>query len=144
LFKCLRPIVNVLHSLSTNEALRDSVSHVSPVNFLVIYLCIRTLYLPGVSARKGRFLRYRDPSICAYSLAISAPFLVKFRESGLTDGQICEGKLRRPNRYLRMYRELPQKTQDLRRYPSYSRDDGRADQNNGRITLGARPCDKTN
>ena len=66
LFKWLRPVVNVLYFLSTNRALRDSVSLVSPVNFLVIYSCIRTLYPLGVSARKGRFLRHRDPSNCAY------------------------------------------------------------------------------
>ena len=28
LFRWLRPVVNVLHALSTNEAIRDSVSHV--------------------------------------------------------------------------------------------------------------------
>ena len=117
LFKWLRPVVNVLHSLSTNEALRGSVSHVSPVNFLVIFSCIRTLYPPGVSARKGRFLRHRDPSICAYLLRYFAPFLVKFenrdsqtakyvRESydALIDIFECiESFLRR----LRIYTDIP-------------------------------------
>ena len=34
LFKWLKPVVNVLHALSTNEVLRDSVSHVSLATFI--------------------------------------------------------------------------------------------------------------
>ena len=64
LFKWLKPVVNVLHALSTNDVLRDSVSLVSLATFVIVF--ILELYPPGVSTRKGDFLRYRDPSIRAY------------------------------------------------------------------------------
>jgi len=64
LFKCLRPVVNVLHALSTVPILSDSGSFVSLATFLVIYSMY--LYFPGVSARKSCFLRYRDLFIRAY------------------------------------------------------------------------------
>jgi hypothetical protein len=37
LFKCLRPVVNVLHALSTEPVLRDSASLVSHTQFLIIH-----------------------------------------------------------------------------------------------------------
>ena len=67
LFKWLRPVVNVLHSLSTNEALRGSVSHVSPVNFLVIF----SMYSNSLSSRCFRLQRPFSPPSGSFYLCAS-------------------------------------------------------------------------
>ena len=79
----------------------------------------------------GILLSVRIPSSLSHALS----------HLGLLDGQICEGELRRPSRYLRMHRELSQKTQDIYRYSAYSRDDWGCGQDIGRTTLGARASD---
>ena len=66
LFKWLRSIVNVLHALSTNEAIRDSVAHVSPTRTVIIHSVYLNSVSTGVSAGKGCFLWYRGSSIREY------------------------------------------------------------------------------
>jgi hypothetical protein len=73
LLKWLKPVVNVLHALSTNAVLTNSSSLVSSATFLIIHhVYLNTLY-PGVSSRKGGFLRHRNPSIRAYLLRFLRP-----------------------------------------------------------------------
>ena len=105
----LRPVVNVLHALSTKEwkevlqVLRGSVAHVNRENAPYHSFGVLKRSVLGISSSNGGFLRYRDPSICEY-LVIS---ILLLSQSRLPDGQICKGKLRSPSRYLRMHRELP-------------------------------------
>ncbi len=64
LFKWLAPVVKVLHALSTNKALSEHASLVSPANvFLTFISHSRTLFPLGISTSQGGFLWYRDPSI---------------------------------------------------------------------------------
>ena len=53
LFNCLGPIIKVLHAFSTNEILKDAVSHVSPGMFLVIY-CVDLNFLSARCFRPQR------------------------------------------------------------------------------------------
>jgi hypothetical protein len=116
LFKWLRPVVNVLHSLSTNEVLRDSVSYVSPANFLIFH--VFELSIPQVfPSAKAVFSAVGILLSVRISLVITVPFLVKFenrdfqtakyvRESydALVDIFECiENFLRR----LRIYTDVP-------------------------------------
>ena len=63
LVKWLKPVVNVLHAISTNKAFIDKASHVSPQLLLFFFL---TIYSQGSSTSKCSFLRYQYPVIRAY------------------------------------------------------------------------------
>ena len=93
LLKWLRPVVNVLHALSTNSVLSDIGSRVSAEMFHIIHSRTRTFDSSGVSSLNGDFFWHRDPSICAYLPRYLRPHL----HSGLPGGQVCEGELRRPS-----------------------------------------------
>ena len=130
LFNWLGPIIKVLHAFSTNEILKDTVSHVCLGIFLVIYcvdltfLSIHQVFPPSkmVLSAIGVLLSVR------VSLVLSPPHSLHL---GLPDGQACGGRLRRPSRYLRMRRELPQTIQDLYRESAYPRVKRDSDQDNG-------------
>jgi hypothetical protein len=103
LFNWLRPVVKVLHALSTNEALKDTASHVRIVPrhlFRKVELSIHQVFSPSktVLSAIGVLLSVR------ISLLISAR---AFSRPRLLDGQTCRDRLRRSSRYLRMHRELP-------------------------------------
>ena len=70
LLKWLRPVVNVLHVLSTNSVLSDISTLVSAAMFRcyihIIHSRTRTFDPSGVSSLNGDFFRHWDPSICAY------------------------------------------------------------------------------
>jgi len=70
LFKWLKPIVEVLYTLSSNKVLGDSVSSVNPASFILIILVTDTLS-QGVSTRKKSPLRHPKTSIRAFL----SPFL---------------------------------------------------------------------
>ena len=108
LYKWLKPVVDVLHAISTNEAFSNKSSHVSPATSVIFRL----------NSLSSRYFRpQRRSSLLSISCypCVSPFFLcpTPFLPSELLDGQGCEGKLRRLGRYLRMYREFPQTTQDL-------------------------------
>ena len=66
LLKWLRPVVNVLHALSTNSVLSDIGILVSAAMFHIIHSRTRTFDSSGVSSLNGDFFRHWDSSICAY------------------------------------------------------------------------------
>ena len=66
LLKWLRPVVNVLHALSTNSVLSDIGILVSAAMFHIIHSRTRTFDSSGVSSLNGDFFRNWDSSICAY------------------------------------------------------------------------------
>jgi hypothetical protein len=88
LFKWLRPVVHVLHAISTNKAFSDRASHVNPPISVI-------LLLDNLSLRCFRLQRRSYPlSISCYpcvSLLLSPP--TSFSLPELLDGQGCEGKL---------------------------------------------------
>ena len=108
LFKWFKPVITVLHTLSTNETLSGIASHVSPATLVIFIL---TLYLQGISPGKGGLLWHRHPSLREYFPHYLRPNPCS--HSKPPDGQGCKRKLRRISRYLRMYREFPQTTQYL-------------------------------
>ena len=63
LFKWLNPIVNVLHTLTSNNVLGDSASSVNPTTFLFTIILATYTLLQGVSTCKGSPLRYPKPTI---------------------------------------------------------------------------------
>src|SRR6267154_915556 len=101
LFKCLKPVVGVLHAISTNKAFSDKASHVSPATS-------DTRLLENLSSRCFRLQRLSSPQSMSCYPCVSPCFFrpTPFSPSELPDGQGCEGKLRCPCQYLRMHRKL--------------------------------------
>jgi hypothetical protein len=78
LFKWLKPVVNVLHALSTNDALKDSVSLVSLATFLIICILEHSI-LQAFPPAKAIFCGIGILLSVRICLIISAPFLVTSR-----------------------------------------------------------------
>ena len=105
LFKWIRPVVEVLYTLSSNEAIGDTASLVSPMTAVLYFLDILypRYFRPQKqsSAVLGFFYPYVTSSLSpSHSLSHLA----------LPDGQIRESELRCLGRHLRMHRELPRTT----------------------------------
>ena len=123
LFKWLRPVVNVLHALSTNAlaVLSNTGSLVSPVTFCIIHSAYLNLTPPRCFLPQWLFSPVSRSCYPCVSPSLSPPYSLS--HLGLPDGQGCEGELRRSSRYFRMYRELPQTTWNLYRHSAPSCDD---------------------
>jgi len=96
LIKWLQPIVSGLYTLSNSSALRDGVNLVSPGKFLQV----RSLTVPS-NAVVCRFSpldqRFSLGSVSYYLYVSSHTLPIGTSDiRGLPDGQVCEGKLRRP------------------------------------------------
>ena len=79
LFKWLRPVVDVLHALSTNPILSDGGCLVSPPTFLVIqFMCLNTLSPQVFPPAKAVFSGIGILLSVRISRIISAPFIVTF------------------------------------------------------------------
>jgi hypothetical protein len=115
LFKWLKPVVDVLHRLSTNDVLSGSSGLVSSARLLVIHPVYMNTLCPVFSAGEGSLLQYRDPSIRVYLSRYLRPtpcHIRSFQEAkyvresydALVDIFECiENFLRR----LRVYTEIP-------------------------------------
>lgn len=103
LFKWLKPVIQVLHALSTNETLSGIASSVSPATLVIFHLHLDPL--EGVSSYEGGLLWYQRPSIREYLRHRFRRNLCSRSEP--PDRQGRERKLRCLGRYLRMYREFP-------------------------------------
>jgi hypothetical protein len=97
LFKWLRPVVEVLHALSTNEVLKDTVSHVSPGTHLIICSVGLNLLSTRCFHPQRRFYQL----LGSFYLCVSLHYLYPHTSHlGPQDGQASGDRLRRPSRYL--------------------------------------------
>ena len=67
LLKWLKPVVNVLHALSTNEVFKACVGHVSPATFLIIH----SVYLNTLSPRRIHPRKRFSPVLGFFYLCVS-------------------------------------------------------------------------
>ena len=140
LFKWLKPIVTVLHTISTSEVLGDGVSS---VNLIICHHPYRLHSTLDDSTRKGSLHRHPKTSIRAFL----PPYLRhSLSHPELLDGQGREKKLRFPSRYFQVHRELPYTTQHLYRNSAHSgsRSDRDSHQDNSRTNHCPCSCDRTN
>jgi hypothetical protein len=104
LFKWLRPVVNVLHAISTNAVLSDTGSLVSPATFRIIHFAYLNFLSPRFFLPQRRFSSVSRSFYPCVSPSLSSPYSLS--HSGLPGGQGREGELRRSSRSFRMHREL--------------------------------------
>jgi len=96
LIKWLQPIVSGLYTLSNSSALRDGVNHVSPSKFLQVRS--QTVLSNAVVCRFSPLDQRFSLGSVSYYLYVSFHTLPIGTSDirDLPDGQVCEGKLRRP------------------------------------------------
>ena len=96
LIKWLQPLVTGLYTLSNSSALREGVNLVSPSKFLQV-LSLTVLSNAVVCRFSPLDQRFSLGSVSYYPYASFHSFPVGSSDiRGLPDGQVCEGKLRRP------------------------------------------------
>ena len=101
LFKWLRPIVNVLHAVSTNAALSHSGSVVRPSTFVIVYSVYLNSVFPRRFRQQSQFSLVSGSFYPCVSPSLSPPHSLS--HLGIPGSQGCEVKLQRLNLYLRMH-----------------------------------------